>query len=62
MDWLSVMGYVESTGEAVVQPQSATRAVYIGMSIIPAAVCFITVPLVYLYDLTENKLKIDNQT
>ena len=54
---LSAMGYVESTGEDIVQTPSALRAVYIGMGVIPAVVCFITVPLIRRYDLTEEKLK-----
>ena len=53
---LSAMGYHESTGEVVQQSESAVRAVYIAVSVIPSIAMAVSIPLLLTYDLTEDRL------
>jgi len=53
---LSAMGYQESTGEVIKQSESAVRAVYIAVAIIPSVAAALSIPLLLAYDLTEDKL------
>jgi len=53
---LSAMGYQESTGEVIEQSESAIRAVYIAVGIIPSVAVALSIPLLLAYDLTEDKL------
>ena len=53
---LSAMGYQESKGEVIDQSPSAIRAVYIAISIIPSVAMALSIPLLLMYDLTEDKL------
>lgn len=53
---LSAMGYQESTGEVIEQSESAVRAVYIAVGVIPSVAAALSIPLLLAYDLTEDRL------
>lgn len=60
--FLGAMGYVSSTQGGAVQPDSAILAIYLSLSVLPAALLLISVLLLGWYDLTEEQVRKDAQT
>jgi Na+/melibiose symporter-like transporter len=54
---LQSMGLIASRGGDVEQPASALTAIHLGVSIVPALVCFAALPLLLRYDLGPARLK-----
>jgi GPH family glycoside/pentoside/hexuronide:cation symporter len=53
---LEVMGFVESTGEVVPQPDSALAGIVLGASVLPAFFMLASLPLLARYPLTQERL------
>lgn len=53
---LEVMGFVESTGEVVAQPDSALAGIVLGASVLPAFFMLASLPLLARYPLTQERL------
>ena len=54
---LQYMGLIASRGVTVEQPASALTAIHLGVSIVPAIVCFAALPLLWRYDLGPERLR-----
>jgi Na+/melibiose symporter-like transporter len=54
---LGYAGYVQSMGKTVIQPESATHAIYLIMGCLPAFISFLGILALFFYTLTEDKLK-----
>jgi GPH family glycoside/pentoside/hexuronide:cation symporter len=54
---LQGMGLIASRDPATVQPESALTAIHLGVSIVPAIVCFAALPLLWRYDLGPERLR-----
>ena len=54
---LSASGYVAGRGGEVVQPESAIRAIYLIMGILPATISTLGVLALLFYNLSESRLK-----
>jgi GPH family glycoside/pentoside/hexuronide:cation symporter len=53
---LEVMGFVESTGEVVAQPESALTGIVLGAAVLPAFFMLASLPLLARYPLTQERL------
>ncbi|MFK7828807.1 MAG: MFS transporter [Congregibacter sp.] len=53
---LQTMGLLSGDAAAAGQPQSALTAIHLGVSLVPALVCFAALPLLMRYDLSEKKI------
>ena len=54
---LQGMGLITSRDPNTVQPDSALTAIHLGVSIVPALVCFAALPLLWRYDLGPQRLR-----
>lgn len=54
---LQSMGLIAGRDPGIVQPESALTAIHLGVSLVPALVCFAAIPLLWLYDLGPEKLR-----
>ena len=54
---LEFMGFLESTGELLEQPESAITGIILGASILPALFMLLSVPLLWIYPLSQEKLR-----
>jgi Na+/melibiose symporter-like transporter len=54
---LQGMGLIASRDPTTVQPESALTAIHLGVSIVPALVCFAALPLLWRYDLGPERLR-----
>lgn len=53
---LQTMGLIAARGEIVEQPPSALTAIHLGVSIVPAILCFAALPLLWRYNLGPAQL------
>lgn len=53
---LDFMGFVESTGALVAQPESAVTGIIIGSAVIPALFMGLSLPFLFRYPLTQERL------
>ncbi|MFT7287724.1 MAG: GPH family glycoside/pentoside/hexuronide:cation symporter [Halieaceae bacterium] len=54
---LQTMGLIAGRGAVVEQPASALTAIHLGVSIVPAILCFAALPLLMRYDLGPERLR-----
>jgi GPH family glycoside/pentoside/hexuronide:cation symporter len=54
---LQSVGLITSRGAAIEQPPEAITAIHLGVSIVPALVCFAALPLLWRYDLGPARLR-----
>lgn len=54
---LDLMGFVKSTGDVVMQPDSAITGIIIGSAVLPAAFMLASLPLLFRYPLSQQSLE-----
>ncbi|UCG73535.1 MAG: MFS transporter [Chromatiales bacterium] len=54
---LDLMGFIKSTGDVVMQPDSAITGIIIGSAVLPAAFMLASLPLLFRYPLSQQSLE-----
>ena len=54
---LQATGLIAGRDPSIVQPESALNAIHLGVSLVPALVCFAALPVLWRYDLGPQRLR-----
>lgn len=54
---LQATGLIAGRDPTIVQPESALNAIHLGVSLVPALVCFAALPVLWRYDLGPQRLR-----